>query len=279
MNPIRVSAVMAAAAEGAWREAATNGNVLFFKEKRQTHDDVGTFKTMKDEDKRTPMHYAATAKNEENAQEVIRFMCVTTGARSALTAADDAGWMPLHCAASAGRAENVGVMLAFILEEEDDEEIAEATLLARTDNGGTPLHYAASKGHEFVIEKLLGAGDAYRTKQLKAKDKRGDTALHRACAAGRIAAAKAIIDAAESGAQSTQGASAAFNVKNATGATPLILALGSGHGRVALMLAARGADPEDIPEDMQKESVGADMMGLLRRAAAGELDDDFSSAA
>ena len=110
--------------------------------------------------------------------------------------------------------------------------------------------------------------------QLKAKDNRGDTALHRACAAGRFAAAKTIIDAA-----TRLDAPPALNAKNATGATPLILALGSGHGRVALMLAARGADPEDIPEDMQKESIGTDMMGLLRRAAAGELDDDFSGAA
>ena len=224
-----------------------------------------------DEDKRTPVHYAATT---QNAQEVIRSMCARMGTRNALLTADEAGWMPLHCACSAGRSENVGVLLSFILEQEDDTDIAEEILLARTDNGATPFHYAASKGHELVIEQLLGAGDAQRMKQLKAKDKRGDTALHRACSAGRLAAAKTIIDlAAESGAHQQ------LNAKNATGATPLILALGSGHGRVALMLAARGADPEDIPEDMQKESIGTDMMGLLRRAAAGELDDDFSGAA
>ena len=56
------------------------------------------------------------------------------------------------------------------------------------------------------------------------------------------------------------------------------LGLGGGHGRVALLLAARGADPEDIPESMQTQSVGADMMALLRRAAAGDLDDGFSVA-
>ena len=85
---------------------------------------------------------------------------------------------------------------------------------------------------------------------------------------------KAILDAAGSDAQVTQ----ALNAKNATGASPLVLALGSGHGRVALMLASRGADPEEIPEAMQKDSVGTDMMALLRRAAAGDLDDDFNGA-
>ena len=44
-------------------------------------------------------------------------------------------------------------------------------------------------------------------------------------------------------------------------------------GRVALLLCSRGADPEGVPPRMREEEVGADMMGLLRRAAEGELEE------
>ena len=133
----------------AWQAAASEGDILFFQNTEQTQ-----IKKMKDEDNRTPVHYAATA-TTQNAQEVIRSMCARIGTRNALLTADEAGWMPLHCACSAGRAENVSVMMAFILEEKDDTDIAEEILLARTDNGGIPLHYAASKGHELVVDKLF----------------------------------------------------------------------------------------------------------------------------
>ena len=63
--------------------------------------------------------------------------------------ADDEGWTPLHCAASAGRAGSVHALAG-----------AGGSVDARTSTGRTPLHYAASKGHVDVAKVLLAAGAA-----------------------------------------------------------------------------------------------------------------------
>ena len=97
---------------------------------------------------------------------------------------------------------------------------------------------------------------------------RGDTALHRAAAAGRLACVKIILDALPADA-----CARLLNAANGSGASPLVQALGSSHGRVALLLCSRGADPEGVPPRMREEEVGADMMSLLRRAAEGELEE------
>ena len=103
---------------------------------------------------------------------------------------------------------------------------------------------------------------------LRSLRQRGDTALHRAAAAGRLACVKALLDALP-----TDASARLLNAVNASGGSPLVQALGSSHGRVALLLCSRGADPDAIPARMQTEVVGPDMMNLMRRAADQELDE------
>ena len=103
--------------------------------------------------------------------------------------------------------------------------------------------------------------------------------LHRAASAGRLAAVNELLSAMQS--LSTGGGARAASVhiskkmidaRNKRSATPLIVALGSAHGRVALRLAAEGASIDMIPEDMIKEDIGDDMMRMLRASANGELE-------
>uniref|UniRef100_A0A8D2AJY6 Proteasome 26S subunit, non-ATPase 10 n=1 Tax=Sciurus vulgaris TaxID=55149 RepID=A0A8D2AJY6_SCIVU len=79
---------------------------------------------------------------------------------------DDAGWSPLHIAASAGRDEIVKALLG-----------KGAQVNAVNQNGCTPLHYAASKNrHEIAVMLLEGGANP------DAKDHYEATAMHQAAA-------------------------------------------------------------------------------------------------
>ena len=184
-------------AHAAWQSAATEGETEFFRRSAPAGASCSILadgasppavrREYVDDDGRCPAHYAALS---PKGAELLRALLAAGGGRGAaavLSVRDEAGWTPLHCAASAGRAENVSVILAVLVSGGAGgcgDGDAGALLLAATENGCTPVHYAASKGREEAMRALLSVGGDMALRQLAAKDKR--------CARGAAAAATAL---------------------------------------------------------------------------------------
>jgi ankyrin repeat protein len=88
------------------RDAVTAGNLA----RLQKLLDNGVGLDNKDEDERTPLHWAAGS----GALEVVEFLVEKASAR--LNVQDDAGWTPLMSAASAGHSEIVSFLLSQYVE-------------------------------------------------------------------------------------------------------------------------------------------------------------------
>uniref|UniRef100_A0A915B5E4 Poly [ADP-ribose] polymerase n=1 Tax=Parascaris univalens TaxID=6257 RepID=A0A915B5E4_PARUN len=176
--------------------------------------------------------------------------------------------LPLHCAARAGRAENVKLLLEAMQKakeasrtndegpdaersqaETDDErgdapgparkkpKIAKmkgnaSMVNAKAQNGMTPLHMAAEKGHEEVVRVLLAESDINVDVQTAAGNKKL-TPLMVACRMGFKNVADILID--EGGAVIERG----DKLKR----TALTHAVMNGQNHVVAMLLRRGASP------------------------------------
>ncbi|VDM39831.1 unnamed protein product [Toxocara canis] len=176
--------------------------------------------------------------------------------------------LPLHCAARAGRTENVKLLLEAIhkareeaaAQEEHDAEGSQAEtedegngnetgpapkksrmakvkghsslVNAKAQNGMTPLHMAAEKGHEEVVRVLLTDHDIDVEAQTSAADKKL-TPLMLASRMGFKTIADLLID--EGGAVVEKG----DKLKR----TALIHAVMNGQNHVVAMLLRRGASP------------------------------------
>ena len=216
----------------------------------------------RDEDERTPLHFAET-------EGMVRAMLEADP--SLIEARGIWGWTPLHYRASRGGPATVGALLA-----------AGADANAADDFGGTPISLAAGHVHHSgigdirdishpqgaalyfsnrqsarsIIESLLEAGG-----RVDVEDRWGGTPLHRAARFGSVDALQALLESSSSG---------LVNQQNSSGNTPLHEAVynpipEASEAMVRALLAA-GADAS-IPN-----ASGRTALGLLQNLGSGRID-------
>uniref|UniRef100_A0A2K5PU27 Uncharacterized protein n=1 Tax=Cebus imitator TaxID=2715852 RepID=A0A2K5PU27_CEBIM len=116
--------------------------------------------TRPDQDSRTALHWACSARQAEIVEFLLQLGVPVNDK-------DNAGWSPLHTAASAEQDEIVKVRLGLVN--------------TVSQSGCTPLHHTASENrHEIAIMLLEGGADP------NAKDHCEATAMHRAAAKGNL---------------------------------------------------------------------------------------------
>ncbi|GEQ72265.1 hypothetical protein JCM33374_g5952 [Metschnikowia sp. JCM 33374] len=169
---------------------------------------------MKDEDSRTPLHWACTMNNERIIEILLPYVKVDLD-----ELVDDSGWTPVHIVAALG---NLKVLKKF-MERDPRPDIDLAT-----NTGATGLHLAVSKNHYDLVSELI---HTYKC-SVRAKDRKGYTALHRAAAIGSQPLIRMLVEA-----------KANINATDQDGWTPLHHALAEGHGDVGVLLVSLGADP------------------------------------
>ncbi|GMK54505.1 hypothetical protein CspeluHIS016_0110910 [Cutaneotrichosporon spelunceum] len=200
----------------------------------------------KDEDGRTPLHWAATAKNLGVTQLLL-------SNAADVEARDSLGWTPLVIAAAAGQMENVTAFLD-----------AGAKVDAANDKGQTALHYAASKGNVPMGRLLITRGA-----DINARDRANQHPLHRAATTGNGAFMNILLHPPE-GRPKTR-----LNTADRAGNTPLHLAMESGHGEAAVILLEAGADRErpnsegQVPEEI--DGVGSEEQRRVRQYVVSRL--------
>lgn len=131
------------------------------------------------------------------------------------------GFLPLHYAILHDRAGMAETLMTAMKQRKADF----AGLSDR--NGWTPLHYAATRETPQMASLLIAAGV-----DIGAKNKAGDTALHIAVRAGRVAVAEYLISAK----------SADMHAANGDGDTPASLALKSGDDGMKRMILQKLAE-------------------------------------
>ncbi|CAI5720487.1 unnamed protein product [Hyaloperonospora brassicae] len=213
--------------ETAVRAAVTTGDVVAL----QALLDKGVHLDAKDQDERTPLHWAC-ASGRLNVAEFL-----LTRARASLDVQDDAGWTPLMSAASAGHAEIVGLLLS-----------SGASAELGNVNGQIPLHY--HRGRREIAELLLDY-----TADVNHADTTGSTPLMRAL--GGKPSLAIIAQLVEHGAK--------VDGRDVDGNTPLHLAISEGHEDIARYLLEHGADPS------AKNNEGKRCVDLAKPAFQAEL--------
>lgn len=179
----------------------------------------------KDDDERTPLHWACSQNNLEMVKYLLK-------PRAAITTididdlVDASGWTPVHISASLGNSE----ILDVLLNSDADVDINQTT-----NQGTTPLHLAVSKNRHDVVKKLVVD---YKC-SCRIKDNKGSTALHRAASVGSEPIVELLAGPGK----------ANVNVKDSDGWTALHHALAEGHGDVAIKLVQLGADPTIVNND------------------------------
>ncbi|WWD22373.1 hypothetical protein CI109_106864 [Kwoniella shandongensis] len=201
---------------------------------------------VKDEDGRTPFHWACTTSN-------LGIIQLLLGYHPDLEARDLMGWTPVMIASAAGHVEIVREVLE-----------AGAKADAANDKGQTPLHYAASKGNVPVGRLLISKGA-----DINAKDRASQQPLHRAATTGNHAFLQILLNPPE-GRPKTR-----LNGADRAGNTPLHLAFESGHGDAAVTLIEAGADRErsnsegQVPEEI--DGVGGQEQKNVRAYVASKV--------
>jgi 26S proteasome non-ATPase regulatory subunit 10 len=185
----------------------------------------------KDADERTPLHWAVSFQNKELVEVLLDpSQCVSDELGNVKNQkkkivvdlddfTDEAGWTPLHIAASAGDFD-IFRMLALHEPRADVNE--------QTSTGQTCLHYAVSKNHFLIVDFLITELKA----SVRTKDKKGQLPLHRAAAIGSSRMVQTLIEEGKS----------PLNATDAFGMTAIHHALAEGHADVALQLVKYGAD-------------------------------------
>uniref|UniRef100_H3GHE5 Uncharacterized protein n=1 Tax=Phytophthora ramorum TaxID=164328 RepID=H3GHE5_PHYRM len=179
----------------------------------------------KDEDDRTPLHWACAT----GRLDVAEFLLEHT--QAAVNVQDDAGWTPLMSAASAGHGNIVGLLLS---------KGADANV--PNENGQIPLHY--HRGRQEIAELLLDY-----TRDVNQADNIGSTPLMRAMGGkpspGSCDVLMYIV-------ATSSFADIAVNTRDVGGNTPLHLAISEGYEDIARFLVENGANPNAKNKDEQR---------------------------
>lgn len=117
-----------------------------------------------DDDRSTPLHWAAMKGGKKAAVELLLAQGAAHDARNKL------GESPMHLAAGKGWAEVIGALLD-----------RGADVNAVDDDKWTPLHQASLEGKKDVVDLLLARGAA-----LNPRNKRGDSPIHSALLRGHL---------------------------------------------------------------------------------------------
>lgn len=165
-----------------------------------------------DDDNRTPLHWATSMSNENAIRQLLPY--------SDVNAKDGAGWTVYHIASSLP-----SISILQILDSNDDIR-DNINWNSQTNAGLTCLHLAVSKKSLPVINFLLE-----KKVRLNIRDKRGQTAMHRAAANG----SSQLITVLKKG---------PIDSSDLEGMRPLDLALMEGHPESAALLVKLGADSE-----------------------------------
>lgn len=172
--------------------------------------------TAKDQDNRSALHWAVSFQHTE----IVLYLLSHIKQVDIDTLVDDAGWTPIHVAASVG---NVEVLTMLC-----DREI-KPDLDLQTRQGVTALHLAVAKSFYGVVEYLLSQGASVRI-----KDAKGQLPIHRAAAIGSSKMVTLLCSKLSP-----------VNAKDNEGWTPLFQALAEGHGDIAVLLVNQyGADKD-----------------------------------
>jgi ankyrin repeat protein len=242
---------------------------------------LGSHIDLVDSHGRTALSYAAELKQHSTTEYLLR-----VGADPRMADAD--GWTPLMFASYSGHSTGVNLLL----------QTDSATLRDRSRNGDTALSLASINGHKAVVELLLqyvegsavdmpnmmgrtslmhaalSSGDVVTVLLDKAKafidvcrqDIDGKTAMHHAAAEGNVEAMLTLIAASPT---------AACNISDRWGRTPLWLACEKGHQAVVDALLSAEADtntpdcgqktPVEIAAENGHDMIVKTLLGLVLR--------------
>lgn len=171
----------------------------------------------KDDEERTPLHWACSVNNEEIAKMLLQALKKGYDLDDMV---DSSGWTPLHISASVGNLELVKEMMGR--DPRPDVDL-------KTNQGTTALHLAVSKNHYEVVRFLVVDCKC----SCRIKDRNDYTPLHRAASIGSIPIIKILVEYGKIN----------INAKDRYGWTSLHHALSEGHGDAAVLLYNEGADP------------------------------------
>ncbi|KAJ8571323.1 hypothetical protein ON010_g5513 [Phytophthora cinnamomi] len=224
--------------------------------KQQQLLDSGVNLDTKDEDERTPLHWACATGRLDVAEFLLEH------AKAAVNVQDDAGWTPLMSAASAGHGDVVGLLLS---------KGADANLA--NENGQIPLHY--HRGRQEIAELLLDytrdVNQAVRSgfeavvDVVAVADNTGSTPLMRALGGKPSPVIIALLF--DHGAK--------VNTRDVGGNTPLHLAISEGYEDIARFLLENGANPnaknndEERCVDLAKPAFRAEIQMLMSKKKGG----------
>ncbi|KAK6455670.1 ankyrin repeat-containing domain protein [Scheffersomyces xylosifermentans] len=184
---------------------------------------------LKDEDERTPLHWACSMSNLEIVEYLLK---PRPGVKEYdIDELQDASeWTPIHITASVGSPSILDLLMNSTSETPDID--------LTTGQGTTALHLAISKNHYDLVKKLI---IDYKC-SCRIKDKKGFTPLHRAASIGSQPIVKLLVEKGKVN----------VNAKDNEGWTSLHHALAEGHGDVGALLVHLGADPTIVNDEGNK---------------------------
>lgn len=216
-------------------QACMNNQLETVKQLINESENVRRLLREKDNDSRTPLHWAVSFQNEEIVTLLLSHMKSTD--IDDLT--DESGWTPFHIACSVG---NYNIVEQLYMRD------IKPDINLQTVQGTTALHLAVGKLQYSVVEFLLENGA-----DLKIKDKGKKIPLHRAAAIGSMRLVDLLC---------SKGSPVDW--QDIDGWSPLFHALAEGHGDVAQLLVQKyGASP-DLEDFAGKKAIDVALNDQVR---------------